>query len=227
MWIKICGIKTVPDASSVIDAGADAVGLNFYPRSRRYIPLEQAKVIADHCRDSLELVGVFVNASPADVARIAQGIGLTAVQFHGDESPGDIRQFQADCPGIPVIRAFRVGQSTRPLAEQIQDYAALTPPLSAALVDAWSTSEYGGTGEQVATDLLEHHQSLIDRMVLAGGLKPGNVAEAIKTVQPWGVDTASGVESSPGVKSAELIDAFVASCRSAAPDSVKVSLATT
>lgn len=218
MWIKICGITTVDDAGMVVAAGADAIGLNFYPSSARYVSLQTAQAITGQCGSSVDLVGVFVNASPEQVCRVCGEVGLTAVQFHGDESAEDIQRFQILCPDIAVIRAFRIGPATDDFQAQHAAYRHFTPPLSAALVDAWSADEYGGTGKTVAIRLLEGHETVISRLILAGGLVPSNVAEAASAVCPWGVDTASGVEVSAGVKSPELVRDFVSACRQAFPD---------
>lgn len=217
MWIKICGITNCDDAATVVNSQADAIGLNFYPKSKRYVPPETARLIADKVQHRIELVGVFVNAPLADVAQLVQEVGLTAVQFHGDEQPGDIQQFQQLCPGTPVIRAFRVGPETAGFADQLQKYQDLSTPLNSALADAWSADEYGGTGQTVSSRLLDGHPQLTSRLILAGGLTAANVSEAIHAVHPWGVDTASGVESAPGIKSAALVRKFVTACRNAVP----------
>jgi phosphoribosylanthranilate isomerase len=217
MWIKICGITNCDDAATVVNSQADAIGLNFYPKSKRYVPRETARLIADEIQRRVELVGVFVNAPLADIAQLVQEVGLTAVQFHGDEQPEDIQQFQQLCPGTPVIRAFRVGPETAGFVEQLQKYEDLSTPLNSVLADAWSADEYGGTGQTVNSHLLAGHSQLNSRLILAGGLTAENVSEAIHAVRPWGVDTASGVESSPGIKSAALVKNFVTACRNAIP----------
>lgn len=224
MWIKICGIRTIEDAAGVAGAGADAIGLNFYSQSRRFVLPRDARPIADQCRDRLEVVGVFVNHTPAEVAQIVHDVGLTAVQFHGDETLRELHRFRELCPEIPVIRAFRIGRETASLPDLLHEYDRLHPPLAAALVDAWNADEYGGTGERVAAELLDGHQQLLPRLVLAGGLTPQNIDQAVQQVRPWGVDTASGVESAPGVKSLRLVQEFVANCRAAAPDEPKATI---
>ena len=222
MWIKICGITNSGDAATVVRAGANAIGLNFCPDSRRYVPLEQARCISKQVSDDVEVVGVFVNEPPHHVAMRAQEAGLTAVQFHGDESKSDIQEFQSRCPEIPVIRCFRIGSETTTFETQWQEFDDLPTPLTAALADAWSPDQYGGTGRTVNTDLLDGHQQLVSRLILAGGLTPNNVAHAISMIRPWGVDTASGVESSPGVKSADLVERFVMACRAVLPNSLLI-----
>ncbi|MEO2033762.1 MAG: phosphoribosylanthranilate isomerase [Planctomycetaceae bacterium] len=218
MWIKICGITNPDDAAVVVGAGANAIGLNFYQNSRRFIQPIQARRIAEQVAGDTDLVGVFVNDPPDRVAQVARDVGLSAVQFHGDETKSDIQRFQRLCPGIPVIRAFRIGSEMSSFATQWQEFAGLGTPLAAALVDAWSADEYGGTGQTLHAALLDGHQQLVSQLILAGGLKPDNVAQAVSMVRPWGVDVASGVESAPGMKSAELVQRFVAVCRAASPD---------
>ena len=213
MWIKICGITTVEDATTVVRAGANAIGLNFYEASQRYITPDQARLIANTVSKDVDVVGVFVNDPPQHVAHLAQEAGLTAVQFHGDQTRSEIEQFQHLCPQTPIIRAFRIGSTTTSFRTQWREYAILPRPLTAALVDAWSADQYGGTGRTVNLDFLRGHQQLTSRLILAGGLTPDNVGDAISRVRPWGVDTASGVETSPGVKSAELIERYVTACR--------------
>jgi phosphoribosylanthranilate isomerase len=160
MWIKICGITNCNDAATVVDAQADAIGLNFYPKSKRYVQPETAKLIVREVQRHVELVGVFVNAPLTDIAQLVQDVGLTAVQFHGDEQPNDIHQFQRLCPTIPVIRALRVGPQTAGFAEQLQKYNDLPSPLTSVLADAWSADEYGGTGQTVSARLLNGHEQL-------------------------------------------------------------------
>ncbi len=218
MWIKICGITTVEDAATVVRAGANAIGLNFYQASQRYVTPNQARLIANQVSEDVDVVGVFVNDPPHHVAQVAQEAGLTAVQFHGDQTPSEIEQFQHLCPGTPVIRAFRIGSVTTSFQTQWQEFKILPIPLTAALVDAWSTDQYGGTGRKVNADFLLGHQQLTSQLILAGGLTPDNVADAIATIRPWGVDTASGVETSPGVKSTELVEQYVTACRQKFPD---------
>lgn len=225
MWIKICGITTIGDAGMVVDAGADAIGLNFYPSSARYVSPDIAQAIAGQFAGEVDVVGVFVNTPAEQVSQICHEVGLTAVQFHGDETADEIQRFRAMCPDIPVIRAFRVGAATEDFRTQHSGYKDLVPPLAAALVDAWSADEYGGTGRRVATRLLEGHQEVISRLILAGGLEPSNVVEAAAAVRPWGVDTASGVEVSPGGKSPDLVREFVAACRGSFPDNSRATIA--
>lgn len=209
-----------------MSAGASAIGLNFFPKSRRFVNPDQARRIAEQTAENADIVGVFVNHPPQQVAQLTRDVGLTAVQFHGDERRSDIEQFQRLSPQTPVIRAFRISAESTAFTVQWQEFSELRVPLAAALVDAWSATEYGGTGKTVSADLLKGHQLLVSQLILAGGLTPGNVAEAVSRVQPWGVDTASGVEISPGIKSTRRVHEFVSACRAACPDQSMVRIAT-
>lgn len=224
MWIKICGITTVEDALTVADAGASAIGLNFYRASPRCVTRAQARLITDRVSEDIDVVGLFVSDPAHRAAQIVGEVGLTAVQFHGDQSPSEIQRFQQLCPHTPVIRAFRVGSATKSFQTQWQEFDVLSTPLTAILVDAWSPERYGGTGQIVESNLLNGSKQLNCPLILAGGLTPDNVADALTTIRPWGVDTASGVEISPGVKSAELVKRFVNVCRQVIPGSQFVRL---
>jgi phosphoribosylanthranilate isomerase len=217
IWIKICGLRDVETARAVADLRPDAVGLNFYVDSPRAVSIEAAQEIVGVLPASLTPVGVFVNHAPADVLSICERVGLSTVQLHGDESIGMIAQLD----GLQIIRAVRVGEETLDkVAEQIERIEATGVKLAACLVDAHVPGAYGGTGRRPPWDVLaagwdrEHWPPL----VLAGGLHPANVADGIRTVRPWGVDVASGVESSPGVKDLERVGRFIAAARAAASD---------
>lgn len=213
--IKICGVRTVGDAQKLIDAGVDAIGLNFYAPSPRSISLAEAEAIVGVVKEQLKTVGVFVNASVEEIVDTAGRLGLSAVQLHGDEPP----EMLADLPtNLPIIRAFRVGdEGLVAAARYLEQCAAAGRMPDMALVDAASGAAYGGTGKQIDWELLAQERPLLNgiRLVLAGGMKPDNVAEAIRAVRPDGVDTASGVETAPGEKSADLTNAFVANALAA------------
>ena len=195
--IKICGIKTVKDALAAMEAGADLIGFNFYPKSPRYID-------AGMCRDIMAVmrkyghityVGVFVNASVAEIRATMDTCALTLAQLHGDETIEILRSLHGK-----AFKAFRGA----PL--DLDGFTRNGAP--AFLVDASVKGEFGGTG---VTANWDHAAELAKRypILLAGGLTPENVAEAVQRVQPWGVDVASGVESAPGVKDAAKMKAFV------------------
>jgi phosphoribosylanthranilate isomerase len=214
--IKICGITNVDDALLAADAGADAIGLNFYPRSPRFIDEEVALAVVGALPAGVMKVGVFVNADAAEVRRIAEDLDLDLVQLHGDEPP----EYLAGLADLRVIRAFRVGSAgTGPIAEHLDECRRLKCLPAMILVDAARKGQYGGTGQTVGCGLLA---SLRGKgwppLVLAGGLAPENVAEAIRQVRPAAVDTASGVESAPGRKDPDLVRRFVAAARGAFGD---------
>jgi phosphoribosylanthranilate isomerase len=203
--IKICGIKTVKDALAAMEAGADMIGFNFYPKSPRFIDPGRCRDIMAVMRKygQITYVGVFVNASVAEIRATMNTCALTLAQLHGDETAGTLRSLNG--------RAFKAFRGI-PAAERLDGYTRDGAP--AILVDASVKGEYGGTGVTAdwdnAAELAKHHPIL-----LAGGLTPQNVAEAVQRVQPWGVDVASGVESAPGVKDLSKIKAFIKAVRSA------------
>jgi phosphoribosylanthranilate isomerase len=211
MWTKICGITTSNDAAAVVAAGGSAIGLNFYAGSSRCISPQQAHVIAAEVHNRVDVVGVFVNSRPADVRDVVQRVGLTAVQFHGDESDSVLQEFHQYCPQINMIRAIRIDQAT--LTARLDELAQTIGkvPLSAILLDAHVPGEYGGTGQRPDADVVKAVQSLrgLPRLILAGGLTADNVAVAVQNISPWGVDTASGVERAPGMKDHQLVSRFV------------------
>ena len=206
--IKICGVTTVDDALAVARAGADAVGLNFYPRSPRYIDVEQGRRIADALPPEVVKIGVFVNAPQGEVCRTFDRAGLDLAQIHGDEPP----EFLSRLGDRPVIRAFRLGREPLPaVIDYLERCRRLACLPKMTLIDSHAKGAYGGTGTVADWSLLSAYRAddWLPPLVLAGGLRPGNVAEAIRTVRPAAVDTASGVESSPGRKSEALVKAFV------------------
>ncbi len=201
--VKICGITNSADAQAAVEAGADALGLNFYEKSPRYITLSQAAEISKQLQPFVMRVGLFVNAPEAFVLRAIGECGLTLLQFHGDESPEFCTQF-----GLMSMKAFRMhGPET---LEQIPKYKT-----DAYLLDAYSSTTLGGTGEKFNWDLAVEAQKFGKPIFLAGGLTPENVAEAIHKVHPFGVDVSSGVESAPGKKDHAKVKAFIAAVRDA------------
>ena len=185
--IKICGITNIEDALLALEAGADALGFVFFKQSPRNISPEQAAAIIRRLPPFVQTVGLFVNEQLTVVNKIADLCGLDLVQLHGEETP----EF---CAGVNrrVIRAFRVKDSTS--LDQIRDY-----DVAACLLDAWSPSAHGGTGKTFNWEIAA--TAAASRcIILAGGLTPDNVAEAVKAVRPYAVDVSSGVESTPGCK---------------------------
>ena len=195
--IKICGIKTVEDALAAMDAGADLIGFNFYPKSPRYVDVGQCRDIMAVMRkySHITYVGVFVNASAEEVCATLKTAALTLAQLHGDETSQMMQSLNGKS-----FKAFRG------IPQSVDGFARHEAP--ALLVDASVKGMYGGTGETAdwsAAAVLAQQYPLL----LAGGLTPENVGEAVQRVRPWGVDVASGVESAPGVKDPAKMKAFV------------------
>lgn len=209
--VKICGITRETDAHAAIDAGADAIGLNFYEKSSRYLSIEQASQIAGTIDPAVLRVGVFVNASASAITAAVRSGAINAIQLHGDESFDLLSELPSS---VPVIRAVRFGDhGLQPATQWIEQAIALDRPLQAILVDAaGSPGEYGGTGRTADWDRLAKERHLLGKipMILAGGLSKENVAEGLTATGAVGVDTASGVEVSPGVKDPLQMQQFVA-----------------
>ena len=200
--IKICGIKTIPDTLAAIEAGADLLGFNFYPKSPRYITPEACAEITSVLREkhpAVTLVGVFVNSSVDEIRATLQTAHLHLAQLHGDEGPEMLEKL-----GDIAFKAFRG------VPGKITGYTRRAAP--ALLVDAAVKGVYGGSGVVADWSAAPELAKQVP-LLLAGGLTPENVAEAIARVQPWGVDTASGVESIPGVKDPAKMQAFVQAIR--------------
>ncbi|MDP1678033.1 MAG: phosphoribosylanthranilate isomerase [Bacteroidota bacterium] len=198
-FIKICGITNYEDAVAVIDAGATAIGFNFYSKSKRYISPVEAKEIAEKIRGNISIVGVFVNEDLQLVKSIAASVKLTYCQFHGDEESDYVNKFPN------AIKSFRVNDSLKNV--YFDDYKAV-----AFLLDAFDEKEFGGTGKQFNW-LLAREANEFGKIILAGGLNHENVKNAIEIVQPWGVDVSSGVEIEPGKKDKFKIQQFVQNAR--------------
>jgi phosphoribosylanthranilate isomerase len=199
--IKICGIRTVTDALAAMNAGADMIGFNFYPKSPRYIDAGRCRDIMSVMRryGQIKYVGVFVNASLGEIWATMDTCGLNLAQLHGDESPALLNELDGK-----AFKAFRG------IPENIDGFARQYAP--AFLLDASVKGLYGGSGVTAdwssAAQLAKNYP-----LLLAGGLTPENVAKAVELVQPWGVDVASGVESEPGRKDPDKMAAFVRAVR--------------
>jgi len=211
MKVKICGITNLEDAQAAIDAGADLLGFNFYAKSPRYVSPEVACAIVERIRSSHRvptLVGVFVNSSLEEVQSILQAVDLDLAQLHGDEPPEFLEQLNGR--GFKALRPVST-EDAETNAARYAPHGSMEPVL---LIDAYRKDRYGGTGHvgdwSIAAKLAGSYPIL-----LAGGLTPENVAEAIQQVKPWGVDVASGVESSPGEKDVEKMREFVAKAKAA------------
>ena len=195
--IKICGIKTIPDALAAVNAGADLIGFNFYPKSPRYVEVGMVRNIMSVMRrlGRVTCVGVFVNASVGEILATMDTLGLNLAQLHGDETPEMLKVLHGQ-----AFKAFRG------IPENIDGFERQGAP--AFLVDAAVKGFYGGSGVtadwSAAAELAKKYP-----LLLAGGLTPENVADAVRQVKPWGVDVASGVESAPGEKDAAKMIQFV------------------
>lgn len=213
-WTKLCGVRDAGTAAALAELRPDAIGVNFYPRSARFVSPETAAEIARALPAEVAAIGVFVNATVEEVLRAVESANLAAVQLHGDEPPQVITELKARWPGLAVIRAWRVGEEgLSSLAEYLAHCDRLGAMPDAVLADAKVAGSYGGTGQTAPWDLLRGYDPSWPRLVLAGGLTPANVAAAVAAVRPWGVDTAGGIESAPGVKDPGLAAAFLAAAR--------------
>jgi len=202
--IKICGITSLADARAAVEAGADALGFMFYNASKRHVtPAAVAKITAELPPFVLR-VGVFVDPAAEEVDTIARTCRLTALQFHGSESPDFCGRF-----ALPVIKAFRVANKSS--LDQLPRYHT-----SAWLLDSAVAGRLGGTGEKFDWPLARDAAKFGRPIILAGGLTPENVGDAIRLAHPHGVDVSSGVEGAPGKKDAAKIGAFVGAARAAA-----------
>lgn len=214
--VKICGVRTEAAARAVRDSHADAVGLNFYPESPRYLAEERIEAVTAELSFPPSRVGVFVNAKLAEIERMQQLARLDLIQLHGDEP----LEMIADFPDYSVIRAVRCrGADIVELVATADEIARRDLKLAALLVDAREPGAYGGTGKTVDWRSLQGWRdwSQGTPLLLAGGLTPDNVGRAIEVVRPAGVDTASGVESGIGEKDPQLCRRF-AECAAAALD---------
>jgi len=198
--IKICGITNLDDAFAAEEFGADAIGFNFYKKSPRYIAPEKAAEIISQLPPFILPVGIFVNEREEKVRDILGKTCIQAVQFHGDESPEFCQRF-----GSHVIKAFQV--KDKKSLEQMSHYR-----VSAYLLDSYRDGVRGGTGTTFDWHLAVVAKTM-GRIILAGGLNPENIAEAVKLVQPYGVDVAGGVEREKGVKDHVKMRKFIAEVR--------------
>ena len=238
--IKICGITRVEDALLAAEAGADAIGLNFYAQSPRYVTPEHAAEIVgrlreDYSAEQVQVVAVLVNHTLDDILETIREADLYAqglwLQLHGDEPPellrdlrshglgmtGELLQATGHVPTVPVLRAFRcAGGDFSPLKSHLAECQRLAALPQAVLIDAYQPGQYGGSGQRADWPALARlRPELHFPLVLAGGLTPENVAEAIVAVQPAAVDVASGVESAPGKKDYAKTMSFVAAAKQA------------
>ncbi len=204
--IKICGVTSPEDACSAVRLGAEMIGLNFYANSPRYVSPEQALAIA---AEVPKATGVFVNASAALINRLAESVGLQWVQLHGDEPPELLADIRTD---LSIIRVRCLDErGVGAIVDDLESCRTKGRTPEALLVDASVPGQYGGTGKTADWAALKNYHDWLGDipLILAGGLCASNVAEAISAVRPTAVDTASGVESSPGVKDTVKMQAFI------------------
>ena len=195
MLVKICGITRFEDARHAVEHGATALGFIFWPRSPRYIEPPRAAGIIAGLPLSVATVGVFVNETVEGVRSVVETTGVGVVQLHGDEPPAF-----GTAVGLPILRSVTLSDAKAVMASW--------PPETRLLLDAADRERRGGTGQlvdwQAAAGIARQH-----RVILAGGLTPENVAEAIERVEPYGVDVSSGVEAAPGIKDATMVARFL------------------
>lgn len=204
-FVKICGITSLNDALAAVEAGADALGFNFYKPSPRYIAPEKAREIVEQVPPAILTVGVFVNEESPDAVRsIAKQSGVTALQLHGDESPEYCSDLAAD---NYVIKVFAVSSGFDPQTTNAYDVEAI-------MLDTKHNSLRGGTGRVFDWSIAQEMRESIAKLYLAGGLSPENIQQAIETVRPYAVDACSALEDEPGKKNHERMRAFVQTVRS-------------
>lgn len=207
--VKICGVTRLQDVQAAVAAGADALGFVFTPRSRRFLePAAAAKLVAE-VPAFVSRVGLFMEQGREEVERVLERVPLSLLQFHGREDAAFCRQF-----GLPYMKAFGMASAeatgcgmARELAEAEREYA----DAAALLLDSHAAGEAGGTGRPFDWAAVPR---LSRPLVLAGGLTPGNVREAVRVVRPWAVDVSSGVEDAPGIKCAQKMQAFIREAKS-------------
>ncbi|HOY86574.1 MAG: phosphoribosylanthranilate isomerase [Methylotenera sp.] len=195
--VKICGITRPEDALVAVDLGVDALGLVFYAPSPRNVTIATAADVARQIPAFVSVVGLFVNAEPSFVEEVIANVGLSLLQFHGDETPEDCERF-----GLPYIKAIRVKADTN-LVQYARDFTSA----KALLLDTYTEGVAGGTGQMFDWNLIP--SALPKPVILAGGLQANNVAQAIRQVKPYAVDVSGGVEATKGIKDAQKIAAFM------------------
>lgn len=219
--IKICGIQNLEDAKACAAGGVDAIGLNFYEKSRRFVDPQMAQHIAKEVSGSIQVIGLFVNHRPEEVAEICSKVNLSAIQLHGNERPEWLGGFnKLTGSTLKVVRAIRVSaERESDAAAEINEWVKgdYRDQIGAILLDTFQADSFGGTGKRLDWSWLSESSLLQHRpVILAGGLNPDNVSDAISRVRPDGVDVAGGVEvsgSSKVSKDIPAIEAFVQAAR--------------
>lgn len=213
--VKICGITNTEDAIVVAEAGADAIGFNFYPRSPRCVSPEAARQIAASIPRDLLRVGVVVNPSEQDALDLVGSASIDALQLHGDEPPELAARLSRT---VPIIKVFRIAkEGILPAIQYLEQFRQSGGALEAVLFDAYHPSQFGGIGKTADWAAIQRYpaEDWHPPFILAGGLTAENVTAAIQAVSPTGVDAASGVEQAPGRKDRKRVIEFVQAAKSA------------
>jgi phosphoribosylanthranilate isomerase len=200
--VKICGLTNLEDTLAAVEMGADLLGFNFYPGSPRFLPYERVENIFQEIPTNIPKVGVFVNEDYQTIVDLACEFRLDYLQFHGDETPEFCNQM-----GHPWFRAIRLSEEKD--LDEIPAYEC-----EWILVDARVKGHYGGTGQKVDWELARRAKNMGKKLILAGGLNPENVQLAVATVQPFGVDVASGIEKKDGKKDLKKMEEFITKAKS-------------
>ncbi len=216
--IKMCGTTSIEDANHAILWGVAALGFIFYPKSPRNISPEKAREIISNIPSFVDPVGVFVDKDLAEVEEIAKYSGLTHLQLHGNEDREYCEKLESKLPTCKIIKAFRVSAESNP-----EDFSQYNEHVTSFLLDTYVKDEAGGTGHAFDWDLITQFQ-LQRPLVLAGGLNPENIVEAIKKIRPFAVDVNSGVEVSPGIKDHAKLEAFCRKVHQTNQDMLKAPL---
>jgi phosphoribosylanthranilate isomerase len=213
-WVKICATTNFSDAQASLAAGADALGFIFSPSSRR-VEVDQAAEIISSLADEIERIGVFVNETPGQVAEVAEQAGLTGVQLHGDEPAGQMPEYRQAVGQRKIIKTLQASELLKS-PDGLNGYLRSRHSIDAVLLDAGSPSQRGGTGQTfdwiAAAPIVARVRAQMP-VIIAGGLNPENVAEAIRLFAPWGVDVVSGVERETGRKDEAKLRSFVGAVR--------------
>jgi phosphoribosylanthranilate isomerase len=218
-WIKFCGTTNLPDALASIDSGANALGFIFASSTRRMHAAKAAEIIAA-LPSEVEKIGIFVNETPAHVAEVAQHVGLTGVQLHGEEEAAKMPSFRAALGNRRITKTLQAREllGTWYGTALTEEFLEQAETIDTILLDSGTSKERGGTGKvfdwPAAVGLVARIKAELP-VIVAGGLNPGNVAEAIRLFDPWGVDVVSGVENEPGKKDEGKLKAFVDAVRMA------------
>lgn len=203
---KICGITTLDDALFAEKSGADALGFNFYEKGKRYIDPDKCAEITEQLSPFTVLFGVFVNEEVAKVVKIVKKCGLHVVQLHGDENNNYIDELRANI-NVKIVKVLRIKDAAG--VAEMNKYDS-----SCFLADVYC-EEFGGSGKRIDMDICRKLVGTGKNIIIAGGLTPENVAEVVSQLRPYGVDTASGVEVSPGIKDNAKVEQFIAQAKTA------------